>query len=170
MSRAVGHGYNTICRRVDCIFIIRHKSISCFSYSCRLLRIVLKIALHTDTAAMDMNREIQRPPNTKRVKRQVQQARLAAKQSRSRGGILTTLNEKEYGSYEGKARAVKGLGLLFGFGEKCSLSSPNIIAAALLFALTLLIPSTMPSTIGKLAKICFDFYSNESQQAKNQMI
>ena len=107
---------------------------------------------------------IQRPPNTKRVKRQVQQARLSAKQFRK--GILTTSNEKEYGSHEGKARAVKGLGLLFGVGDNCSLSSPNIIAAALLFALTLLIPST----IGKLAKICFDFYSNESQQAKNQMI
>ena len=117
-----------------------------------------------------MNREIQRPPNTKRVKRQVQQARLAAKQSRSRRGILTTSNEKEHGSHEGKARAVKGLGLLLGVGDKCSLSSPKIILAALLFALTLLIPSTMPSTIGKLAKICFDFYSNESQQAKNQMI
>jgi hypothetical protein len=117
---------------------------------------------------MDINRKIQRPPNTKRVKRQVQQARLSAKQFRK--GILTTSNEKEYGSHEGKARAVKGLGLLFGVGDNCSLSSPNIIAAALLFALTLLIPSTMPSTIGKLAKICFDFYSNESQQAKNQMI
>jgi hypothetical protein len=102
---------------------------------------------------MDMNREIPRPPNTKRVKRQVQKARLAAKQSQKRGRILTTSCEKEYGSYEGKAQAVKGLGLLLGVSDKCYLSSPKIIAAALLFALTLLIPST----IGKLAKICLTF-------------
>ena len=117
---------------------------------------------------MDMNLMIPRPPNRKWVK--IKQAKLAVKQSQKRGRILMMSNEKEYGSHEGRARAVKGLGLLFGVGDKCSLSSPNIIAAALLFALTLLIPSTMPSTIGKLAKICFDFYSNELQQAKNQMI
>ena len=101
--------------------------------------------------AMDMNLMIPRPPNRKREKRK--QAKLAAKQSQKKGRILMMSNEKEYGSHEGKARAVKGLGLLFGVGEKCSLSSPKIIAAALLFVLTLLIPST----IGEWAKICFDF-------------
>ena len=99
---------------------------------------------------MDVNRMIPKPPNTKR---QVQKAKLAAKQSQKRGRILMMSNEKEYGSHEGKSRAVKGLGLLLGFGDKCSLSSPKIIAAALLFVLTLLIPST----IGEWAKICFDF-------------
>ena len=132
-----------------------------FNFSCRVLRSVLNCSTYRRNNGCESY-----DPKTSEYEKTSTKGKLAAKQSQKRGRILMMSNEKEYGSHEGRARAVKGLGLLLGFGDKCSLSSPKIIAAALLFVLTLLIPST----IGEWAKICFDFYSKRiatSQKPNN---